>query len=535
MNSADTTDKLDAMIARTALKYDLLPYQSKAFPQSHPSHLAAIAAIAGLEFTPPASARVLELGCASGGNIIPHAVRYPNARFVGVDLGRTQVATGRKRIAKLGLKNIEIHCQNFMDIGDELGSFDYIIAHGVFSWVPAPVQEMVLKIIRDRLSPTGLAFVSYNVLPGWRMLQPVRDAFLSQLPDNLNPVDRVAKARELLEFIKGATPDKGPYGELMRNWAARFIEMPDDYIEHEFLEDANEPCTFREFVTRAARHGLGYLAESNLSSMVLDNYGSDTAEKVRARTRNNLLESEQYIDVVSGRTFRQSVLIASNRMGKVDRMLSPEKVASLHFLSDPGLTVIQEGDRHIVSDPKGRTLTTNSRAVIAGIERLIAGYPWSSSLSDCVDAIPGKEKDRAAGRQGLLEALYRMTLVGMLTLFDEPISPRKASGVGPSALPLARADAVDGAPFTTNLRHENVHLDGATRALLPVMDGSLDERALAKRLTGEAMAGRISFMKEGSSMVGPDGIEKAVAEHLPVMLRRLADAGLLDGAANTKR
>jgi SAM-dependent methyltransferase len=535
MSSVETADQLDAMIARTAIKYDLLPYQSKAFPQSHPSHLAAIAAISGLEFTPPASARVLELGCASGGNLIPHAVRYPNAKFVGVDLGRSQVATAQKRIAKLGLKNIEIQCQNFMDMGDELGSFDYIIAHGVFSWVPPAVQERVLQIVRDRLSPTGLAFVSYNVLPGWRMLQPVRDAFLAQLPDNMNPVDRVAKARELLEFIQAATPDKGGYGDLMRHWAGRFKELPDDYIEHEFLEDANEPCTFREFVTRAGRHGLGYLAESNLFSMVLENYGGGTAEKVRVRTRNNLLESEQYIDLISGRTFRQTVLIASDRMDKVDRTLSPEKFASLHFLSPPGLAVLQEADRHIVTDPTGRTLTTNSRAVIEGVERLISRYPWSSSLSDCVEAISGRDKERTGGRQALLEALYRMTLAGMLTLLDEPIAPRKASGVGPSAIPLARADAMDGAPFTTNARHENVHLDAAMRALLPLMDGSLDEVDLAKRLTREAKEGRISFLKKGSSVVDPGGIEKAVAEHLPVMLTNLAATGLLDSAPKAKR
>jgi len=134
MSVSAMADDIEAIIARTALKYDLLPYQSKPFAQSQPAKLGAIAKLFALDAAPMENARVLELGCASGGNIIPHAVRYPNAKFVGVDLARTQVAAGRARIAKLGLSNIEILCQSFTEIDDTLGSFDYIICHGVYSW-----------------------------------------------------------------------------------------------------------------------------------------------------------------------------------------------------------------------------------------------------------------------------------------------------------------------------------------------------------------------------------------------------------------
>src|SRR4051812_1758486 len=240
MSATVTADEVEAIIARTALKYDLLPYQSKAFPQSQPSRLAAIAQVFGLEAAPLETARVLELGCASGGNIIPHAVLHPNATFVGVDLARTQVAAGRARIARLGLTNVEIRCQSFTEIGAELGSFDYIICHGVYSWVPSAVQEAIFRIIRARLSPVGVACISYNVLPGWRMLQPLRDAFMLQVPDDVDSRGRVAKARELLGFLAESSPDKGPYGDMLRSWAARLATLPDDYIAHEFLEEMNQ-------------------------------------------------------------------------------------------------------------------------------------------------------------------------------------------------------------------------------------------------------------------------------------------------------
>ncbi len=260
--STDTAD-LEAIIARTALKYDLLPYESKPFAQSQPARLGALAKIFALDVASLENARVLELGCASGGNIIPHALRYPKAKFVGIDLARTQVAAGRARIASLGLSNIEILCQSFTEIDDALGEFDYIICHGVYSWVPAPVQEAIFKVVRARLSPVGVACISYNVLPGWRMMQPLRDAFLLQIPDSVDSLARVAQARELLNFLKETTPDKGPYGDMIRAWADRLATLPDDYIAHEFLEETNAPSTVREFTGGAARHGLGYLGSAN--------------------------------------------------------------------------------------------------------------------------------------------------------------------------------------------------------------------------------------------------------------------------------
>src|SRR3569623_819838 len=183
MSVVGAADEVEAIIARTALKYNLLPYQSKAFAQSEPSRLGGIARLFGLEAAPLDGARVLELGCASGGNIIPLALRYPGASFIGVDLARTQVAAGRARIARLGQGKIEI--------GDELGSFDYIISHGVYSWVPPAVQDAIFRIVGARLSPVGIACISYNVLPGWRMLQPLRDAFMLQIPDDVDSLARV--------------------------------------------------------------------------------------------------------------------------------------------------------------------------------------------------------------------------------------------------------------------------------------------------------------------------------------------------------
>src|SRR5579863_5413276 len=198
-----------SIVARTSRSYDALPYTSDPFPNTHPSLLGAIARLFALEAPPLNEAGVLELGCASGGNIVPLAARHPQASFVGVDLSTAQIEAGRARIARLNLSNIALRCQSFAEIESGDASFDYIICHGVYSWVPALLRETILGVCRQHLSPRGVALVSYNVLPGWRMLQALRDCFLLHAAGAAEPAARVAAARALLRVLPQACPDEG--------------------------------------------------------------------------------------------------------------------------------------------------------------------------------------------------------------------------------------------------------------------------------------------------------------------------------------
>ena len=151
------------MTTHTPLKgsvsYDEMPYTSYPFADTHPSRLAAIAQIFGLN--PPAleNARILELGCASGGNLTPLALYYPNMQLVGVDYSSVQVNEGIEAIKKLGLKNVELKHMSIADITPELGLFDYIICHGVYSWIPKEVQDAILRVCNENLVKNGVAYV----------------------------------------------------------------------------------------------------------------------------------------------------------------------------------------------------------------------------------------------------------------------------------------------------------------------------------------------------------------------------------------
>jgi len=473
---------ISAIVARTSRSYDALPYTSNPFPLTHPALIGAIARLFALEAAPLGTARVLELGCAAGGNIIPLAARHPGAAVLGVDLSAAQVAAGCARVADLGLTNIEIRCQSFADFDSRNeGPFDYIICHGVYSWVPAPLRDAILRICRDALSPRGVALVSYNVLPGWRMLQALRDCFLLHSTPDADPRRRAAQARALMQLLPRGAPDGGAYKSFLAAEAARLVDSSDEYLAHEFLDDVNEPCTFRDFVGAAQRHGLAFLAEAELPSMIVSNYPPAMAEVVPRIGGNALLATEQSIDMVSGRTFRQTLLVAADRAARIDRQLAGARLESLHFLGDAELALTREAGRVTLAAPSGRRLHTDAAPLAEALARFVAAFPGSASIDDLVQALPVAARN-AEGRAMVRDAVLNMVINGLATPRTEPVRATAQVSARPLACPLARADAARGATATANLRHESVVLGEPARAALALLDGSRDTDAIARAL-----------------------------------------------------
>ena len=148
--------------------YDELTYKSAAFAQSSPYKLEACATLLGINPPPCKNAKVLEIGCSFGGNLIPFAVNNENARVVGIDLSGEQIRRGKEIVKEIGLSNLELIHGDICEFkSDE--KFDYIIAHGVFSWVPDFVKDAILRVVKENLSQNGVAFISYNVYPGWKV------------------------------------------------------------------------------------------------------------------------------------------------------------------------------------------------------------------------------------------------------------------------------------------------------------------------------------------------------------------------------
>ena len=200
--------------------YDQIPYLGRAHADTHPDRLATLATLLGLQPARLDRCRGLELGCANGRNLLPMAVALPNARFIGLDLSARQIADGQAAVAELGLANLVLRQTDLAEVDLSYGQFDYILAHGVFSWVDATRQDRLLAICHDNLSEAGVAYVSYNVFPGWHDKLKIREMLLHQVRGFADPRTRLRKSREFLNLLADAVApagsDPGPYAAHLR-------------------------------------------------------------------------------------------------------------------------------------------------------------------------------------------------------------------------------------------------------------------------------------------------------------------------------
>jgi len=520
---------MDPTARAIAQSYDEVPYESRPFPQTHPARSAALARLFGL--TPPASesARILELGCAAGGNIIPLAASFPNATFLGVDLSPAQIGAGNARIQQLGLTNIDLRHQSITDLTQADGAFDYIICHGVYSWVPADVRSAILRVAHENLSPDGIAYISYNVHPGWRLRGVLREAMLFHIGGTTDAAERLAKARAFLNQLAEITDGATAYGQLLRQEAKAIAGHEDYYIAHEYLEHTNDPCYVSDFLADARNAGLAFLTEANFNVTIAETFGTDKGRQLRELSGNNLERMEQYIDFLTGRTFRQSLLVHAAKHDAIVRTLTPDRLDGLHIQSN--LTLIPPADAvpnqqpFIFRDAAARTLTTPCAYVCASLDALGQAYPRTASIDDLIGTAPDE-----TARATIRDALFKLVIAGMADLTTVPSTPLMTLDDCPNALPLARADIAAGRSWTTNARHEAIPLDVVQRALLPWLDGTHDTDALVAALRAKVAEGQIIFQKSGITLASDHDIANAARDHLAAALTKLTRSGLMVAA-----
>jgi 2-polyprenyl-3-methyl-5-hydroxy-6-metoxy-1,4-benzoquinol methylase len=270
-------------VANEPTSYDVVPYESQAFIETRPDHLATIGTLFGLD--PPAieRCRVLELGCSQGSNLIPMAVALPGSTFVGIDLSARQIADGQMTAAALGLTNIQLKALNILDVDESFGQFDYLICHGVYSWVPSEVQDKIFTICATQLSPNGIAFISYNTCPGWYVKQVVRDMIFYHARQFAKPLEQVRQARLFLDYLaRSVVPDSSSSYEVNLRSAAFFLQhKSDSYLLHEFLEDFAQPIYFHQFVARAAEWKMRYFADARLPPMYTAGLSPEAVQTLR--------------------------------------------------------------------------------------------------------------------------------------------------------------------------------------------------------------------------------------------------------------
>lgn len=523
----------DLGLERTASEYDQTPYRSFPYPLTRPAHVAAIAHVFGLATPSVATARVLEIGCGGGGNLIPTAAAFPEAHFVGIDLSPLQIGQARDRVEAARLSNIEFRDVSVTDVDASWGTFDYIVCHGVYSWVPAEVGRAILRITAERLADTGAAVISYNVLPGWQLRRVARDAMLAHAAQFDEPAEKLAQARAFLDFLKEHSSEHTPYGQVLRREAGILAVQSDDYVLHEFLEAENNPCTVLEFVKAAEAAGLGYLGDSEIHTMLPESHGPEMAAQLR-RLATDRVQLEQYIDLVIGRTFRQSILMKPAAIAQAQQAPRPSSMAGLHVAATfvdvppaigPGPFVFKAAARR--SADAFRTLTTENPVVARALAALSRRWPSTTTAAELTEAVASHDAPREIVAVAVLDTLFRLMSAGMLLLSTTPIRAGRAEAAHPVGWSLARADAGRGAVQTASLHHESVRLDGPSRTLLPLLDGTRDRPALIRSVLDMLDRGAIELQHDGEPVRDPDVKARAIADIVDSTIRALASAALL--------
>ncbi|MCL4807043.1 MAG: class I SAM-dependent methyltransferase [Thermoanaerobaculia bacterium] len=292
----------------TRESYEAVPYERLVHRFTHPARIAAAARLAGVEPRPVPAARVLELGSASGDNLVGMAYGLPGASFVGVDLSTRQIEAGRRRVEALGLSNVTLVAGDLSGVDGTFGEFDYVVAHGVLSWVPEPVRRHLFRVCRERLATGGVAFVSWNALPGWRFRRLVRDVLLEGTSAGRDPLEKAQLARERLALVAAHVLEKeSPWGRYLAERAAELSEESDADLLHDYLEVENEAFSLREVVGRARTAGLDYLCDAQEPFVLAEPLPPELALALGAIP--DPVERETLLDTVRERTFRQGLFV----------------------------------------------------------------------------------------------------------------------------------------------------------------------------------------------------------------------------------
>ena len=312
--------------------YKELGYKSYPFPFTTPAYLEAYGTLVGLNTPPAKTARVLELGATYGGNIISQAVHNPEATFVGIELSEDQVEKGNKIISDAKLDNISLIQGDIMNFDETLGTFDYIIAHGFYSWISDEMKDKLLDIISKHLADNGIAYVSYNTYPGWHTMEEVRQLmlFANRGHDELTHKEKVLRGKTVGSLVGSQILNYDNLKERNSKFlgALRSVMQKDDYyVGHDHLEPHNDPCYFYQFNEHLKVHNLAYVCDADLTLSMVRTYDESIADKLEKLAPNSQADQEQYLDFMLDTTFRKSIICKADAAKNLNYdVANPEKV-----------------------------------------------------------------------------------------------------------------------------------------------------------------------------------------------------------------
>jgi len=475
--------------------YDELPYAGRAYWFTHPDHLSVLGRLHGLASARAEGCRVLELGCGDGVNLLSMATGLPDSRFVGVDLGAVHVARGVRRVGELAVANVELLHADIRELGASLGTFDYIIAHGIFSWVSEEVRVALLDVLDRALAPHGVALVSFNAYPGWHDVAPVRRLMRFHTEPVAEGAAKLARAREVARWYlaRRARLDEEVLGELMVRLHTRIHHASDAILRHDYLSEHHTCFYFEDFMALAAARGMDFMTNARPGRLRASSFEPEIAEMLRAVP--DVVRQQQYIDFLAHTRFREVLLCRRERevMRAADLDTFRGLSVEARTASDPwgletrGEDAIRMETRQGFVDLIGRPL----RIVLSILHhRIPEAVPMEELLAIALPELAAQGEDgglaataegRAQLEASIVRELAELYFKELVRLWREP--PRLAPQVDerPRTGGLQRMLAAEG-PIVPTLSHRDETRSDLERDVLQRCDGSTTRARLRDEL-----------------------------------------------------
>lgn len=533
--SIHTTNK-DSIFLNGINTYDEVPYESYPYPQTNPAHLYAIGKYFGMNPPKVENANILELGCASGENIIPISIRYPHSKCTGIDLSKNQIKMAKKQTKAMGLKNMQFINASITDIDESYGMFDYIICHGVFSWVPQEVRNAIFKICSSLLSANGIAYISYNTLPGWNSIKTAREIMQFQAQMYDSPEEQVRQARLALNFIKDSLAGKNSlYAATIKKVAEEIEQKPNFYVYHEYLEENNSQFYFKDLMHAAEKYSLQYVGDANLSYMSVIGLPKSSAKKINAI--KDIVDQVQYIDFIKNRTF-SCILLCHNAI-KLDRNINTENIKSLYFCGDikPKTVIhpidINDAEKEIeyyIHGKVGNPIFSKHPITKAMLYTFSDNLRHPISFKYLVNESHKKLANYTENQvsEHILGCLVQYISAGLFTMFASPASSINVIQQFPKVAEYSRYQVTHGSgDWVTNELHEKYSLNLLEKFAITYMDGKHDKEMIIAKLMEHINNGEITIFDKKVKVVGHKEQYRMVTLLLDEALNRMKDGALL--------
>lgn len=471
-------------------EYDKVPYQSFPFSYVYPPHLKALAKVFGIEAPKIETARVLELGSSSGNNIIPFASFYPNSECIAIDLSTEEIEEGHLFLKKFPLKNLDLKVANILDVDESWGKFDYILCHGIWSWVPEIVRQKIFDISKHNLSPKGISYISYNIKPGWNMGNSIRDMMTYHATNFESPSEKIEQAKAFLNFVSEVLEGSDtPFAQYLKSETGNIKKKQDSYIYGEYLVEHNYQIYFKDFIKHITKRDLQYLSDTHLNSMYLGNLPPKAVEKLSVI--NDIVKTEQYMDFIQNRRFRCTLAVHKDQ--KIMRKLSPESLNDMLLtfsiypekpLSEVDLEDNLDSVHFYYQNNKDSSLKTSSKILKALFYTFSENISYPLTKKDIAKQAMKKIKNVQLKDiiNELDKNLLQLIFQGFINIYSEKPLHINQITEKPKLHPLAIEQYKTYTNWTTNMLNESIQLNDFDQFLIPLLDGKNNLKDLEKKL-----------------------------------------------------